>query len=53
MFHTLANAFKNKDVRKKMLITLALLFVYRIGCWLPVPGISAHALVFHYGRRAR
>ena len=41
MFHTLANAFKNKDVRKKMLITLALLFVYRIGCWLPVPGISA------------
>lgn len=41
MFHTLANAFKNKDVRKKMLVTLALLFVYRIGCWLPVPGISA------------
>lgn len=41
MFHTLANAFKNKDVRNKMLITLALLFVYRIGCWLPVPGISA------------
>ena len=41
MFHTLVNAFKNKDVRKKLLITLALLFIYRIGCWLPVPGISA------------
>lgn len=41
MFKTLVNAFKNKEVRKKILITLALLFVYRIGCWLPVPGISA------------
>ena len=41
MFQTLVNAFKNKEVRKKLLITLALLFIYRIGCWLPVPGISA------------
>ncbi len=40
MFQTLVNAFKNKDVRKKILITLALLFVYRLGCWLPVPGIN-------------
>ncbi len=41
MIKTLVNAFKNKEVRTKILITLALLFVYRIGCWLPVPGISA------------
>lgn len=40
MFQTLVNAFKNKDVRKKILITLALMFVYRLGCWLPVPGIT-------------
>ena len=40
MFRTLANAFKNKEVRTKLLITLALLFVYRVGCWLPIPGIS-------------
>ncbi len=40
MFKTLVNAFKNKEVRNKLLITIALLFVYRIGCWLPVPGIS-------------
>ncbi len=40
MFQTLVNAFKNKDVRKKILITLALMFVYRLGCWLPVPGIN-------------
>lgn len=41
MFQTLINAFKNKDVRRKIFITLALLLVYRVGCWLPVPGISA------------
>ena len=40
MFQTLVNAFRNKDVRKKILITLALLFVYRLGCWLPIPGIN-------------
>ena len=40
MFQTLVNAFKNKDVRRKLLITLALMFVYRLGCWLPIPGIN-------------
>lgn len=43
MFETLKNAFKNKDVRKKILITLALLFIYRLGCWIPIPGIAADA----------
>lgn len=41
MFETLKNAFKNKDVRRKILITLALLFIYRLGCWIPIPGIDA------------
>lgn len=41
MIKTLVNAFKNKDVRNKILITIALLFVYRLGCWLPIPGIGA------------
>ncbi len=40
MFETLKNAFKNKDVRRKLLITLALLFIYRLGCWIPIPGID-------------
>ena len=44
MFKTFINAFKVKELRKKMLITLLLLFVYRIGCWLTVPGISPGAL---------
>ncbi len=39
MFKTLKEAFKIKDIRRKILITLFLLLVYRIGCWLPAPGI--------------
>ena len=40
MFKTLVNAFKVKELRNKILLTLLLLFIYRIGCWLPVPGIN-------------
>lgn len=40
MFKTIANAFRVKEVRKKLLITLLLLLIYRIGCWLPLPGIE-------------
>ena len=41
MFQTLINAFRNKDIRRKILITLGLLLIYRFGCWLPIPGISS------------
>ncbi len=41
MFQTIVKAFKIPDVRKKILITIALLFVYRLGCYIPVPGITA------------
>jgi len=40
MFQTLVQAFKSKDLRKKLLLTLLILFVYRIGCWLPIPGLN-------------
>lgn len=40
MFETLKNAFKVKDIRRKILITLFLLLVYRLGCWLPIPGVA-------------
>lgn len=43
MFKTIKEAFKIKDVRKKILLTLFLLLVYRIGCWLPTPGIALSA----------
>ncbi len=40
MFKNLKEAFKIKDVRRKIIFTLLLLLVYRIGCWLPTPGIK-------------
>ena len=40
MFKTLKEAFQIKEVRNKILITLLLLLIYRIGCWLPTPGIA-------------
>ena len=43
MFKTIVNAFRDKEIRKKIFITLALLLVYRLGCWLPVPGINVEA----------
>ena len=41
MFETLKNAFKVKEIRKKIFIMLALLLVYRIGCYIPVPGLRS------------
>ena len=38
MWQTIVNAFKIKEVRRKILITIGLLFIYRLGCYIPVPG---------------
>ena len=40
MLTTLKNAFKIKDIRKKIFFTLAMLVVIRIGSQLPVPGVD-------------
>lgn len=44
MFTTVKNAFKVKDVRKRILFTLFVLVVYRLGAWITVPGVNAAAL---------
>ena len=41
MFKTLGSAFKNRELRKSMIITICLLLVYRLGCFLPTPGLSS------------
>ena len=40
MFTSLKNAFKLKDIRKKILFTLAMVVVVRFGSQLPVPGTN-------------
>ena len=44
MLETLKNAFKTKEIRVKIFLTLALLLVYRIGCYIPVPGLNADTM---------
>ncbi|SRR5579871_835829 len=40
MFQTIRNIFSIPDLRRRVLFTLALLFVYRIGAHIPTPGID-------------
>ena len=44
MFETLKNAFKVKEIRIKIYWTLLFLLLYRIGCYIPVPGIGTSLL---------
>ena len=40
MLETVKNAFKVKEIRSKLLYTLMMLVVVRLGCELPVPGVD-------------
>ena len=40
MFKTLKNALKTPDVRKRLLYTLLLIVVFRLGCYISVPGVN-------------
>lgn len=44
MFKTISNMMKVEDLRKKILFTLAVLIVYRIGSFIPVPNIDVDFL---------
>ena len=37
MFNNIKEAFKNKDLRVKILLTIGLVVIFRLGCWLPNP----------------
>ncbi len=41
MIDTLKNAWKIQDLRKKITFTLVMLLVYRIGTFIPVPGVDS------------
>ena len=40
MLQTIINAFKVKEIRQKVYMMLLLLLVFRIGCFIPVPGLD-------------
>ena len=41
MFKNFINALKVKEIRNKILLTILLVLIYRLGCWIPVPGVDA------------
>ncbi len=44
MFKTIINAFKTPDVRKRILYTLLLIVLFRLGCFITIPGVNTVAL---------
>lgn len=44
MFKTIKNAFKTPDVRKRILYTLLLIVIFRLGCYITVPGVNSITL---------
>ncbi len=50
MIQAILNIFKIPDLRNKVLFTVGMLAVYRIGFWIPVPGINQQLLAETFER---
>ena len=44
MLRTIANAFSVPDIRRKIAFTAAMLLLYRLGAYIPAPGIDVEAV---------
>lgn len=44
MFQTIANLFRVRDIRNKIIFTLLMLVIFRIGTFIPVPNVDADVL---------
>ncbi len=53
MLEAFTNIFKIPDLRRKVLLTLALIAVYRIGTYIPTPGIDGAELAQFFARVAQ
>ena len=49
MFKTIIDAFKVKEIRNKILLTLLFLFIYRLGCWIPCIGFNTKVVLGENG----
>ena len=48
MLEKFANIFRIPDLRKRVLFTLGILAVYRLGAFIPTPGVNAHQLALMF-----
>src|SRR5690606_17060576 len=44
LIETLKNIWSIEELRKRILFTLGLILVYRVGCYIVLPGINPHVL---------
>ncbi|GAB4384616.1 MAG: preprotein translocase subunit SecY [Phycisphaerales bacterium] len=52
LLQTIANVFRIDELRNKILFTLGMLVVYRIGFWIPLPGVNQAQLSDYFQRAA-
>jgi len=52
LFEALQNIFKIPELKKRVMFSLGMLFVYRVGCHIPTPGIDGVALS-HFFKQAQ
>lgn len=48
MIGTMANLWRIKEIRSKIMITLLMLGIYRLGTFIPLAGVDGHALKAYY-----
>jgi len=44
MLEKFLNIFRIPDLRKRVLFTFGILAIYRLGAWIPTPGVNTHLL---------
>ncbi len=53
MIQALTNLFKIPDLKKKIFFTLGIIIIYRIGAYVPTPGIDGAKLAQFFDNIAR
>ena len=52
MLEKFLNIFRIPDLRKRVLFTLGILAVYRLGAWIPTPGVNYRQLEFLFSSQS-
>jgi preprotein translocase subunit SecY len=52
MIEKFLNIFRIPDLRKRVLFTFGILAVYRLGAWIPTPGINTQQLAIMFNQQA-
>src|SRR5213078_1046676 len=51
MFSWLANAWRVPELRKRVLFTFLILALYRLGSWIPAPGVDSQTIKDYFNSR--